>query len=152
MPYITDAVLKKAVASALGQAGIADMASHWDAIVSWANRQAYRDLRAILIGRGFTDDQVEDWEANEEWNERLGVCLAIKRAAMRGEAVNVQAAIDDCKEAKEELKTLPLVDDDGELIGSGRVSRGDEDTSSDRFQLDEPDGSADFGIDDGTRL
>lgn len=151
MAFITDAVLKKAVASSLGQAGNADLASHWDAIVSWANRQAYRDIRAVLIGRGFTGDQIEDWEAAEEWNERIGVCLAIKRAAMRGEDVNLQAAIDDCKEAKEELKTVPVVVD-GVLLSSTRVSYGDEDTSGDRFQLDEPDGSADWGTDEGTRL
>jgi hypothetical protein len=150
MPWITDAVLKKAVASALGQAGNADLASHWDAIIGWANRQAYRDIRAALIGRGFTSDQIDDWEAREEWNERLGVCSAIKRAAMRGEDVNVQAAIDDCKEAREELKTVPVVVD-GVLLSSGRVSYGEFDTDSDRFQLDEPDGP-DFGTDEGTRL
>lgn len=151
MAWLTDTELKAAVAGALGQAGPADLASHWDKIVPWANRQAYQTIRAVLIGRGFTDDQVDDWDAREEWNERLGVCLAIKRAAMRGEAVNLQAATDDCKEAREELLAVPVVVD-GELLSSGRVSRGDETTTGDRFQLDEPDGSADWHTDEGTKL
>jgi hypothetical protein len=151
MAWITDAVLKKAIASSMGQGGSPDLAPHWDAIVSWANRMAYQTVRAILIGKGLTSAQADDWDANEEWNERFGVCMAIKRAAMRGEQVNVQAAIDDCKEAREELLELPILID-GVLVTTGRVTYGDHETSSDRFQLDEPDGSADWHTGEGTVL
>jgi hypothetical protein len=149
--WITDAELKKALAAALGQVGPGDLASHWTPIVAWANRQAYYAVRARLMGRGFTSDQVDDWEQREEFNERLGVCMAIKRAAMRGEQVNLQAAADDCKEALEELATVAVVID-GELTGSGRVTTGEFTTSSDRFLLTEPDGDGLWEEGDGTKL
>lgn len=143
MPYITDATLKAAVAGSLGVDGPTALPAHWDKIVPWANRDAYQRIRAYMMGRGYTAAQVDAWEARAEFNERLGVCTAIKRAAMRGEDVNVQAAIEECKEVVEELKTIPVVLEDA-LATSGRVSFGDVDTGEDRFTLDEPDGDGRF--------
>lgn len=145
MPWITDATLKTAVAASLGYASSSSLASHWDNVVPWANRMAYEKLRAALLARGLTSDQAEDWSAREEWNERVGVCLAVKRAAMRGEQVDTTAAVEDCKAAFEELKTEPIVLDDGTLVRSSRVSTGDMDDTHDRIRLGEPDGSGSFG-------
>lgn len=144
MPWITDATLKTAVSGALGYASSSALASHWDNIVPWANRQAYQTIRAVLLARGFTADQIDDWDAVDDWNERIGVCLAIKRGAMRGEQYDTAAAIQDCKDATEELKTVPIVID-GEVVRSSRVSFGDMDTAADRIRIGEPDGSGSFG-------
>lgn len=153
MPWITDVELKTAMEGALGSSTGELPSSFPVKIIPWANRMAYQTIRAILIGRGYTDDQLDDWDAREEWNERFGVCLAVKRAAFRGEGYDTQAAIDDCKEAREELAALAILVD-GEVVFpvSGRVSYGEFDTSSDRFLLTEPDGEGDWEEGEGTTL
>lgn len=155
MAWITDDELEAALKGALGIDPDAPLPPHFEKVVPWANRQAYYAVRAALIGRGFTADQVDDWEQREEFNERLGVCFAIKRAAMRGEGYDTQAAVEDCKEAVEELKTVAVVVDGEKAVPeNGRVSYGSFDTSTDRFTMGEdPDGEGDFpGESDGTRL
>jgi hypothetical protein len=141
MAWITDTQLKEAVAGALGLASAHDLPSHWDQVVEWANRDAYKRIRSALMGRGFTDDQLDEWEARTEWNERVGICTAIKRAAMRGEQYDTQSAIEDCKAAFEELKTETIVID-GEAIyptgGLGRVGYGEYASDpDDRHTLDD---------------
>ncbi len=152
MPWITDDALRSAVASAVYGGAAADLPSNWNAIIPWANRSAYYAVRAALLNRGFAADVIDDWEQNAEFNERLGVCMAVKRAAMRGEGVNAQAAIDDCKEALEELKTVAVVVD-GEVAApaTGRIGSGSIDDTGDRWQAGEPGGGG--GYEDlGTRL
>lgn len=73
MPYITDAVLSAACASAAQAASAADLPAHWAAAVPRGNRMAYRRLRAALLNRGFTSAQIDDWDARVEWSETLGI-------------------------------------------------------------------------------
>jgi hypothetical protein len=70
----------------------------------------------------------------------MGVCRAIKRAAMRGEGYDLASAVEDCKAAAEELKTVAVVATDGTLTtpANGRISTGDYDTDGDRFQISDP--------------
>ncbi len=153
MAWITDAELKTAIAGALGVASSAELPAHIGTnLVTVANGKAYKKLRAVLMGRGFTAAQLDDWEARTEWNTRLGVLYALLEASKRGEAYPTQL-MEDYKQALEELKEEQIVvADEIALPVNGRVGTGDLDTGADRFTLDEPDGSGDFTLGDGTRL
>lgn len=155
MAWITDAQLRTAVAAALGLTGPVDLGSHLTPVCAWANPFAYKKIRAVLMGRGFTSSQLDSWEGNTEWNERLGVLYAVLRASKRGEGYDAAGVEQEIKDALEELAAETIVISGEAVYPEGtasRVSYGDETTSADRFLLDEPDGSGDFGIADGTTL
>lgn len=156
MPWITDAELKTELAGALGLAASSSLPTHFSSIlVTTANSRAYTKVRGVLMGRGFTAAQLDAWEARTDWNKRLGVLAAFIHAAKRGEKYETSNLLQEWKEALEELMTETIVIADEPVYptgDNGRVSTGDYDTSSDRFTLDEPDGSGDFSVGDGTRL
>lgn len=147
MPYITDSVLRDAVAGALGLASASDLPLHWTVrLISSANTRAYNKLREVLIGRGFTAAQVAAWEGAANWNERLGVIYSFLDARKSGAEIggNLDSELEA---ALEELKTISLVIDDEVVLptpANSRIGRGDMRTADDRFTLSAPDGSGDF--------
>lgn len=156
--FVTDAVLRTHVTAANAMRA-EPLPDHWDAIVPRANVRAYNRLRACLLGRGYTAAEFAAWGADGDsdgydWNLRAGVVCAFVEAAKSDEDRG-KAYQDELKALLEELKTETVVIA-GEAVypsgDNGRVGTGDVDTSDDRFQLDEPDGSGDFGLDEGTRL
>jgi hypothetical protein len=132
MPWITDDELAAALKGAIGLDADAALPSSLAAVVPWANRDAYYRVRAHLMGRGYTADQLDAWEGRAAWNERLGVCAAVKRAGFRGEGYDTQAAAEDCRDAVEELKELAVVVG-GEAAdpAAGRITSGGYDTGDD---------------------
>lgn len=90
MPYITDDVLKAAVAASQGVDGPASLGSHWHVACPSANGRAHRKILSVMRGRGFTTAQIDLWDDRADWNRVLGVCLACwdvsKASEDRGEA------------------------------------------------------------------
>lgn len=90
MAYITDSVLRDAVAASQGMTAASALPAFWLLAVPSANGRAYRKIRTVMRGRGFTTAQVDAWDDREDWNRVLGVCLACwdvsKASEDRGEA------------------------------------------------------------------
>jgi len=88
--YITDSVLRDAVAISQGMTAASALPAYWLGAVPSANGRAYRKIRTVMRGRGFTTAQVDAWDDREDWNRVLGVCLACwdvsKASEDRGEA------------------------------------------------------------------
>ena len=146
MAYITDATLVDAVKAANSHAAN-PLPDHWDNIVPRANRYAYGRIRSVLIGRGFSATQVDAWGATDDgqdWNERIGIVEAFIQAS-KADPEALAAFRDELKALMEEFATYAIIiDDDQAVPDNGRITTGTFDTSSDRWTLDDPDGSGDF--------
>ena len=156
--FVTDQVLREHVTAANAMRA-EPLPDHWDALLPRANQRAYLRLQAAMKGRGMTAAEfalfgADDTTDGYDWNLRLGVLFAFAEAA-RSDEDRGQAYREEIKELLEELTTADLLVS-GDLWapgpGNGRISTGDFDTSSDRFTLDDADGTGDFQVNDGTRL
>jgi hypothetical protein len=155
--FVTDAIVREhtTAANAMRAEPLPD---HWDAIIPRANIRAYNRIRACVLGRGYSTTQFAAWGNGTttdgyDWNLRLAVVCAFIEAA-KGDDDRGKAYQDELKALLEELMVENIVVD-GAVVApaTGRVSFGDMDTSEDRFQLDVPDGSGQFGTsEEGTRL
>jgi hypothetical protein len=154
VPFVTDAVLRKAVVSANQHAG-SPLPAHWEDILPTANRRAYNHLESLFLGRGKTSAQFAAWGASStthgyDWNLRYGVVYAFLEAS-KTDPERMRDFREELKELDEEFAKTALVTA-GELVPGGRITYGDMDAADDRFLLDEPDGTGDYSTDDGTRL
>lgn len=152
--FISDSTLREVLNSA-NQHAASPLPAHWETLIPMANQRAYAKLRAIILGRGFTAAQFASWGSatdsdGVDWNKRLGVLYAMLEAA-KTDPDATRIFREELKELLEELATLPLITD-GALVADNRITTGEFDTSEDRFTLDEPDGSGDFSVGDGTTL
>jgi hypothetical protein len=134
--YITDLQLKAAAAAALAQGTQGDLGEHWAAAVTRGNRAAYQRIRAVLLGRGFTAAQIDDWDGRVEWSEQVGLNRAQWYATMD---VDVRRALnDELKAMLEELALLPIeIDEEQATPTSGRISYGIYDTDDDIHTIDD---------------
>ena len=72
MPFISDAQLRKAVASAVG-VDVSELADRWDELISAANEAAANEIVTKLSARGFTVGQIDAWDRRAEFNRSLGL-------------------------------------------------------------------------------
>ncbi len=156
--FITDAVLRDHVTAANAMRA-EPLPDHWDVIVPRANIRGYNRIRAVLLGRGFTALEFASWGVDSasdgyDWNIRVGVVCAFIEAAKSDEDRG-KAYQDELAALLKELMTETIVIDGAAVYptgANGRIGQGDIDTSEDRFLLDTPDGSGQFGTDGGTRF
>ena len=138
MPYITDAALLSAVAVRLGttpdilvsgQPGITD-------IIADANNEAHAQILSVMVGRGYEVSVTDAWDRREEFNRKLGVCIALENGAVTRE-VDFEAIDRICKCREELLTVLVLVDGEiPETGGTPNVSHGDLSHPDDVFTED----------------
>lgn len=156
MPFVSDDDLTEQVraANAMRSEPLPD---HWERIIPRANVRAYRKLESVVLGRGFSAAQFAAWGADEggpgeDWNYRLGVVYAFIEAA-KGDDDRGREYRAELKELLEELAAENLVID-GALAepATGRAGFGEQDTSSDRFTLNDPDGDGNFDLGSSTTL
>lgn len=125
MPYITDAALSAACATSAQAASAADLPAHWANAVASGNADAYDCLRAALGNRGFTDSQIDAWDARVTWSRRLGINRTRWYAT---DDLETQRLLDEqLKEFLEQLATVAVVID-GEVVfpdaANGRIGYG----------------------------
>jgi len=137
--YITDDTLKDAVAASQGMTAASALPAFWLVAVPSANGRAYRKIRTVMRGRGFTTAQVDAWDDREDWNRVIGVCLACwdvsKASEDRGEAFRreYEALIEELMGAELTI--------DGEVIsptGPGvKIGYGEYSDTSDIHTIDD---------------
>lgn len=101
MPFITDADLRSAVASAMGE-DAADLVSKWDEIIPAANQMAYGMIVSELAAKSFSPAQVAGWDFGAAYQRRIGLYFCGKDGAFLTNyaATWVQLYADDIKELK----------------------------------------------------
>ena len=140
MAWITDDDLGDAVAARLQttRAQLASDSAYWTTIVSDANTEAYQYIRTKLLARGYSIENIDGWDRREEFNKKLGVCIALENGAA---AKNYPLdAVDRICKCREELETVAIVVDDAVVTSESsgaRVSSGPVDPSGDTFIYDD---------------
>ncbi len=153
--FITEAVLREALNSA-NQHAANPLPAHWESLIPLANQRGYNRIQSLFLGRGFSTTQFTAWGTGStshgvDWNKRYSVVFAFLEAS-KTDPDKSRIFREELKELDEEFKMLAIIID-GALAPSGRITTGDMDTNSDRFLLDEPDGSGDFTVpSNGTTL
>lgn len=139
MPWITDAELKTAIATADAQASSSANPAHLTNAAAAANTAAYNRIRSVLFNRGFTAAQIAAWDERVDWNTRVGVVLAFWNVS-KGDEDRGEPFRREYESLMEELKDLMLVVDGVPVnpAGSGtRVSYGSFDTEDDIHTIDD---------------
>lgn len=131
--FITDAILKQAVADVLKRKGTTPLQAYWDRIVPRANKAAYDEIVGALLNRGFSLAAITSWSRAAEFQESIGLywCGVYGAAHFQEDEGELFTEWD----RREELKTVPIVVD-GVLqtptasetgpVGSGRMETGRE--------------------------
>lgn len=135
--YITDVSLSAEAHDRLGLAAGEELPGRYARVVSSANQDAYRAIQSALIGRGFTQEQIDGWDRRVEYNRVLGLYRIF--------AEQPNQSADDAWVEKlnrfSELETVPILIG-GELqepegtTSAQRISFGALDTSDDRITMD----------------
>jgi hypothetical protein len=81
-PWITDADLKQALADLL-KYDVLDLNPSWDRLVPLANADAAGDINSILLAKGFTAAQIDQWDNRVTYNRDIALYhLLVKGAAL----------------------------------------------------------------------
>jgi hypothetical protein len=136
--YITDADLKTKVAERLGTtwAELVASAAHLDNIVEDANQDAYHEIRAQLVARGFSTTVIDTWDRRAEFNRKIAVCYFLREAGVIRQVDT--AAIEMLCKCEEQLAEVPILVDGEEQFpeSGGRIGYGDLDREDDVFEAD----------------
>lgn len=139
MAYITDEVLKQAVADALTARNPGQLPLHWHNAVPAANVRAYNTILRVMLGRGFTLAQVNAWAERETWNRLLGVCAACWNVS-KGDDDRGEPFRREWEFLLKELTEAVFVAD-GEVVtpttAAGRISYGVYDTTEDVHTMED---------------
>lgn len=113
--------VKQRVADALKVPGVSDLATWWNGICTAALASAEADVQGVLVGRGYTVDQVDDWPGGVATVSDLALFWALTNAG-------VLEAFDDkfvkALDRREQLKTVVLTDASGALVRSAAIGHG----------------------------
>lgn len=139
--YITDADLFKEIASRLGStpSQLSKQSSGWSTIVASANQDAYQKIISTMLGRNYTQAQIDAWDRRVEFNRRIAICYAFEDNAVLRD-YNDQSITRICRAIKE------IDDPNLKLTVAGEVVEpptsvsgadwGEFYTGGDNFQLD----------------
>ncbi len=78
-PWITNGRLRTLFANAIKQQ-VETLPERYIEIVERSNGSAAADITSALTGRGYTIDQIDNWDRRVEFNEDLGVFWSLVRA------------------------------------------------------------------------
>lgn len=134
--FITDADLKQAVADTLSKS-LTDLPEKWDRIVTRANKDAYNDIISILLGRGYSQSQIDAWDRGESIQTLQGLYWAFVHGAGLH---NYDDRWVNKFDQRAYLKDPALLIDDGGVpssAGEGVAMSGLLDTEDDRFKIDD---------------
>lgn len=131
MAYVTDAALKTYFCAQLAIAE-SSLETRYDTLIARSNVAAYNFIRAKLLDRGFTGDQIDNWDQREEYNLDLACCQLLRTATQ----FNADSDVRDQFCRSDELEDLPILVS-GVLTdptsSSGGVSYGDIEHEDDEF-------------------
>lgn len=149
MSFVTDGQLLAMVADRL-KVRPADLPAYWaDSITPQANESAYQEVLGRLLDRGFTKTQIDQWDRGAEFQQAIGLYLAlVNGGAYAGYDAGVLQMLDRRKELKEVLVFIS-----GEWVKPvgdrpGLVTTAGPNTAGGTFNWPDPDGP---GVGDYTR-
>lgn len=137
--FISDEVLRSAIATGDAQASSSANPAHLNAAAPQANVTAYNRIRSVLFNRGFTAAQIAAWDEGVDWNTRVGVVLAFW-AASKGDEDRGEPFRREYESLMEELEKTAIIID-GDIVqptgGGTRIGYGDFDTCSDLHTMED---------------
>ena len=144
--FLTDPEMMEHLKGVLHQVSTDKTPDYWTNLARWANRNAYRTILDILLGRGYTKAQILAWPSGPDYQRDLGVFWSV----VKGGCVNTgdfDSTLLKYLDRREELAEVIITDTDDEVVdpsasssfGSGALS-----TTSDIFVHPDPN-SADLG-------
>lgn len=95
--FLSDAQIKKSLAGVLRQS-VDDLDPDvWDQTISDAHQAAFREVRGILLARGFTDQQISDFDDGQFFERRLSLFFLASMGSI-AEGYDLTAAkLMDCR-------------------------------------------------------
>jgi hypothetical protein len=109
----------------------------WSVIVAKANAWAYRKILRVLAGRGFSPEQIAQWDDGEVFNQNLALCQALRKIGLPENQESMSLS-EICK-SNEELATVDFTIG-GEIVApavsTATISTGGYDTTDDTFTMD----------------
>ena len=143
--FLTDAQVLQKLSDVLSAVGVSNLPAQWaSTIVPDAHALAYADLVAILLERGYSQDQVDSWDFGGSYEGRLAVYHALCGGAG---LQNLDKKFIDSFDVREALKTVPLISGRKLLTPAGPLgipSTGTTQQGDDLFQWPPADGSDPF--------
>jgi hypothetical protein len=115
--------VKDAVADGLHlSGGAAALEPWWDGVCTRALASALADVRGALIGRGFSQAQLDAWGGHDAFVIDLATFWAATRGGML-EAFDAKFV--EKIDRRKDLEKVAVTDDAGGLVGSASVGHGD---------------------------
>jgi hypothetical protein len=81
-PWFLAADLKQDVADALKESSVANLEPYWDSQCQKAVDAAYRDLSGILLGKGYTIDQLDSWDFRVSYSNDQALFWLMTRTSL----------------------------------------------------------------------
>lgn len=132
--WITDADLKKALASVLKAGSVAYVPSNWEEPLTAAAEEAYHYIRGVLAQRNYTVAQMDQWDARRTYLRKITLCVLFETQGLPEDYNSF--SLDRVCAAKEELLTAAItiggevIDPVGESAGIGYGDSVDDDDST----------------------
>lgn len=132
--WITEADLKRALASILKAGSVAYVPSSWDEPLAAAAEEAYTFIRAVLAQRNYTTDQMDQWDSRRVYLRKITFCVLFEVQGLPEDYNSF--SLDRVCAAKEELVTAPFtikgvsIDPVGESAGVGYGDSIDDDDNT----------------------
>jgi len=130
-PWLTDQEVRDRLAAILQlQGGAADLDPFWDESITRGHSAAWKAIRSILVGRGYTAVQLDSWDERKEYESDIAAAWILRDGAAdqtdrfpRQEGDNSDYEVPADVEVtirhldrRAELYTLTLVDGNGAII------------------------------------
>ena len=136
--FLTDAHIRASVVAAL-KVSAGDLPDYWDQLINESHTAAYQEIVGALIGRGFTQAQIDAWSRGAEFEKDLALFWALTKG---GGLHNYDDRFPKSLDRRKDLLTVQVYSggvwvtpgEDPGTVGSGAIS-----TSDDLFNYRDPD-------------
>ncbi len=116
-PWIADGEMRQVIADALKKS-VDDLPDYWHRIAVESNRAAADDITQILVGRGYTQGQIDGWDYRQVFNRDLGLFWALTKGGGLADYSDLHIKKLD---RREELKALTVLID-GNPVTPGAIN------------------------------
>lgn len=135
MAWITDEQLLAAVAARMSTtpAKATEMGPHLAVIITEAVESSYQFIRAVMIGRGYSAGQLENWDARVAWSKLVGCCHVFRALAVNKQSMPATDPVNGACKCEKDLETTPVLISgadagyDGALPSGGAIANSEAD-------------------------
>lgn len=119
-PWITNDQLKQSVADILKK-DVATLAAYWTSFIASANQDAANDITSILMGKGFTQAQINAWDNRVTYNNDIALYLALVKG---GALADYDQTTIDKLDRRKMLTEAGAIMINGEIVSPGGADTG----------------------------